>query len=539
MYVAPNTTIRLIKDCPLDNGYEHTIFFMTEAAQNTYFMSTLSGFTFSAQSYQRVNKGTLRVAQNAESLYAVNYLAFQNTAFGSKWFYAFVTRIDYINNGVSEITYEIDILQTWHFDYKMMPTFVEREHIENDAVGNNLVPETLETGEYVTQTSTVDSTLEPLSIVLAAPFDRTYQPVSGGIYSQLFSGLCLIDFPMGYYPIDDPDHPGEYGPNVARAFISGAGAQAANIVAAFLMPTCFVTAEGAAVFPAYHTKSMTKLTSGAIDTYTGVKNNKLYTYPYNFLYVTNQQGSGVEFPYEYFSTTTCDFYVSGDMSPNPSVVLRPKNYKGVALNTDEKMVLTGYPQIPFNIDAFKAWLAMNASNLAVDALSNAGTLAAGIMTANPGVIAGGVMNVLRNVSSVYQHSIQPRQAKGGGGSITACALRYQNFLFMQKTVRGEFARIIDDFFSLYGYATHRVKIPNRTGRPEWNYVKTANCKIDPGYPQDATPYTGTYPEVGVPADDARRIEAIYNNGITFWHNPAHVGNYALANWAPINPPAHS
>ena len=31
----------------------------------------------------------------------------------------------------------------------------------------------------------------------------------------------------------------------------------------------------------------------------------------------------------------------------------------------------------------------------------------------------------------------------------------------------EFARIIDDYFNMFGYATHRVKTPNRDGRPHW------------------------------------------------------------------------
>ena len=98
MYILPNTKIRLIKNCPLDKSQENTIYFTSEAAQQTYFLATLNGFLFEQNTYQRVNKNSLRVQMNAEALYNCNYLAFQNTSFGAKWFYAFIDKIEYINN---------------------------------------------------------------------------------------------------------------------------------------------------------------------------------------------------------------------------------------------------------------------------------------------------------------------------------------------------------------------------------------------------------------------------------------------------------
>ena len=99
---------------------------------------------------------------------------------------------------------------------------------------------------------------------------------------------------------------------------------------------------------------------------------------------------------------------------------------------------------------------------------------------------------------------------------------------MHKHIRAEFAEIIDGFFNVYGYATHKVKMPNRTSRPEWNYVKTIGCKIEGGYPTDCD-YPGGLVPLGVPAADANAIENIYNNGITFWHVPGHVANYGYDN----------
>lgn len=538
MYIAPNSKVRLIKNCPLDNGYEHTLFFHSPGGQEYYFQTTLTGYLFENMSYVRVNKGVIRVQMNAEYLYNCNYMCFQNTSFGNKWFYAFVTKVEYINNVTTEINFELDILQTWHFNYRIPACFVERTHASTDVAGDNLVPEGVETGDYVAQTSGRDLELEALSLVIATTFKPGpdgFVNVEGGTYSELFTGLHYLVYPMGYYPLDpldpyyDPDHAGEYGPDLAAEFLLNATelGKSSGIVSVFLMPRCFVTDEGPAQFVKRHIYTTAKVTSGTIDGYTP-KNNKLFTYPYNFLYVANQQGNSGVYPYEFFSGASCQFDVAGDMSPNPSVVLQPMNFKGILVNADEKMVLSGYPQLPYNIDAFKAWLAMNAANIAVDALSNGLTAVTGIATGNFGGAVQGLMGFMRMGAERYQHEIMPPQSKGGGGAITACALRIQNFLFIRKTIRAEFARIIDDFFTVFGYAQHKIMQPSRKVRTEWTYLKTVNCKIEPGYPDDCVAQQ-TPPEAGLPADDARRIEQIYNTGITFWMNGAHMGDYTLNN----------
>ena len=105
MYIAPNSTIKLIKMCPLDSSYQNTILFSTPTAQTNYFINTLGGYTFQNSTYQRVNKGVIRVEKKADLLYDCNYLAFQNTAYGNKWFYGFIKKIEYVNNITSEVYY--------------------------------------------------------------------------------------------------------------------------------------------------------------------------------------------------------------------------------------------------------------------------------------------------------------------------------------------------------------------------------------------------------------------------------------------------
>ena len=502
MYIEPNTTIRLLKDCPLDTTYEHTIYFASESAQISYFQS-LTKYTLTNQSYQRVQRGKMRVVYKAEDLYDCNYLMFQNSSFGSKWFYAFIKSVEYVNNVTSEIEFEIDVMQTWFFNYDLEMCFVEREHSATDIIGENLVPENLETGEYVSDDFDATGVLGGKSIVVAATFDEEYNNVSGSYYCGLFSGLYYNVFP------NTTD-----GAIACADFINGAGSKTDGIVAVFLMPTSMVggVIDSAKTHEISKAKNLT-----AIGNYTNIKNKKLFTYPYNFLYVTNLQGNHAVYPYEYFSGDECTFTISGDMSCNPQVVLAPTNYKGVVTNYDEKMVLSGFPQLSFNTDSFKAWLAQNGASLGVNAFSTAvqtagiaTTVGASVAAATPIGVGLAIAGV---VAPVIQHSFMPRQAHGGAGAQTLAAMGLLDFAFMHKHITPEFARIIDDYFTKHGYATHKVKVPNRNVRPYWTYTKTIGCEI-----------TGS-----IPCDDARKICDIYDKGITFWKNGANIGNYNLDN----------
>lgn len=518
MYIEPNTIIRVLKGCPLDTTYDHTIYFKSKVAQTAYFTG-LTKYTLSNQTYQRVNRNTMRVQYKADDLYDCNYIMFQNTNFGNKWFYAFIKSVEYVNNVTSQIEYEIDVMQTWFFDYTLGQCFVEREHSATDVAGDNTVPENLELGDYVSEDFDASGVLGAKSIVVAATFDGEYQDVGGTIYSGVYSGLYFNVFPNT-----------DEGATNCTEFLRNAGAKTDGIVAVFLMPSSMVTELGANVNG--YAVSKEKFTNIKRAGGTRIKNNKLLTYPYNFMYVTTLQGNYATYHYEYFDGDTCEFWITGDMSPNPGVVLAPQNYKGVVTNYDEKMVLSGFPQLSFNVDSFKAWLAQSASSLAVNAMSTsvgaynsyqsaniamqtaatAGGMASAGLAASLAPITAGVA-VAGVLAPVVQHYFMPDQARGSLGNQTMAAIGLLDFAFMHKHIKPEFVTIIDDYFNMFGYATHKVKIPNRAARPHWTYTKTIGCVVNGS----------------VPCDDLNKICSIYNNGITFWNNGNEVGNYSLDN----------
>lgn len=503
MYIAPNTTIRLLKDVPLDNTYRNTIYFAYVENQTSYF-SGKTKYTFAAQSYQRVQKGTLRIGRKADDLYDCNYLMFQNTAYGNKWFYAFVTGVEYVNNETSEVSFEIDVMQTWHFDYDVKMSFVEREMSLTDNIGDNLVPENLEIGDYIYKDLGLTSLFNLYQIVIAATFDENMDDATGGMYGGVFSGLHYNVFSTW---------------QSAASFIADATEQnkADGIVSIFMLPIAFTAEYQSSMPEVFNIERDKHLTD--IDGYIP-RNNKLFTYPYNLLYVTNNEGNVANYAFEYFSTDKCNFNASGAMCCTPECMLVPLNYKGVEKNYNEKLTIGNFPQCAYTVDTFKAWVAQNQNQLALNAINAIGKTAAGAaaMYASKGMLgAGTTLNGIQQigslVASVSDKSTLPPHARGGGGSIINMANQIKGFQFYYAHIRAEFARIIDDYFNVYGYATHRVKVPNRVIRPHWNYVKTVNVSL-----------TGS-----VPADDMAKLRQIYDNGVTFWRNGDEVGDYSLDN----------
>ena len=199
----------------------------------------------------------------------------------------------------------------------------------------------------------------------------------------------------------------------------------------------------------------------------------------------------------------------------------------------ESLQIANFPMCSWRVDSYQAWVAQNslpiAAGLGISALGGAVSgvaSAAGmaIAASNPitgaalaggaamGALQGGLPTALQALSQGYQASIAADQCKGNLHSGSAST---NQFYAGRCSLDRNSARIIDEFFDVYGYAQKRLMKINRSARPHWTYVKTAGITI-----------TGS-----VPSDDLKTIEAIYDKGITFWKNASEVGDYSLDNRA--------
>lgn len=174
---TPNTVVKILKGIELDRDLENTYRFASLSAQQNFFSSPKRvKFQLEKLQYLRTGENSIKVEKDTASLYDCNYLMFQNTRYRdadgrARWFYAFIDRVDYVNESTSEIVYTIDPMQTWLFDFKFADCMVEREHVRDDTIGANIVAEPVTAGQYikVVETSLPFNSYRAM-LVLSKPF---------------------------------------------------------------------------------------------------------------------------------------------------------------------------------------------------------------------------------------------------------------------------------------------------------------------------------------------------------------------------------
>lgn len=534
MYIAPNSKIYILKDVPLDPTYDHTIFWNTsngisaaKTAQSQYFASKAK-YTLTAQSYQRLQRGWVRVEVLSDNLYDCNYLMFQNTSFGTKWFYAFIKKVEYINNNVSEIEFEIDEMQTWYFDYDLEPCFVEREHSTGDSYEDWIIDENLDIGdEYITDGSaTVD--MNDMSIcILANKTTKAPDPpsgisvASGRFINNIYEGCRVI----AGIPIDGTTS----ALNAIEYYLNPDHLLPDEIISVYQYPSIF--GDAGTTTPVTTEHIFWKPTIN-IDGYTP-KNMKLQAYPYRQLLVVNNCGQCSVYRWEDWDAIQSAQYgkaifnLTGVFVSTPCALLYPKYYNGMTNAYAKGITYSNFPQCAWEGDVYKAWLAQNKTSLQAGVISGAMTAGLAVagafipplaMLAVPSAIHGSAQ-IFNTVAKAKDMEHTPNETRGQvqTDSLNPGMGRVQFDIYSQ-TIKAPYAKIIDDYFTRYGYATKRNKIPNRNARQHWTYTKTLNCTI----------------KGSIPADSARKICDVYNNGITFWNNPAEIGDYSFSNdiWMP-------
>lgn len=501
----PISEVHLLKGVPLDNTYKHTLTFADKTAQFAYFSGKAkTGAVFDKLTPVDLNNAVM-LPINSYTIYDCNYMMFKNANFSSKWLYAFITNIEYVSVNCCKVSFELDLMQTWYFDYQLKQSFVVREHVTNDAIGANLVEEGLEVGEYVPRNYIPVQELQEIWYVMGDTSSF------GGRYSGIYTGLIYTAF--------DPDLDGQIdGLSNIIANYNNAGT-IDSIQTIFTIPKGVLPAGISNNTVIQHGTELRHFdftidcSATDINGYTP-KNKKLLAYPYNLLYATNNNGKNAEYRIENFSSSAViKFDITGNIAPLPTVMATPTNYKGVTNYYEEGITLEGFPLCSWRDDVYKNWLAQNGKSIAINTVVDGVAVAGGLVSGNPMAVIGGAMGVLQHMGEMSTRASQPPQARGNinNGALN-CGMYSNTFYFSHLNIKREFAERIDRYFDLYGYKVNMVKVPNRTGRPSWNYVQTIDANV-----------TGS-----IPFNDISKIRSIYDSGITFWHGD-YVGDYTRDN----------
>lgn len=535
----PYSAISICKNVKLDRTYQHTIHFNDRVDQMNYFASHLDT-TYSDYTYLRKNN-SVQVGAYYLRAKKWNYLYTENYSDDMIYFY-FITDVKYINESTVELELELDVMQTYGQYYTLLPSFVVREHCATDEPGEHTLDEGLELGQLINAGTDTVTELEDLCLMVMSSIDidKSLRIASSGgdqavrgsgfNWEGVYSGLAITAVEPADYTKFDTD----------LATIDTKG-WSEGILTMWAYPKPLLKIMSSATYDStvaktvYGTNQITKTIKpytayggGLFGGYQPIRNKKLFTYPYNFLYISNNAGGCAEYRWELFKyPENISFSLMGGLSPDATVICAPDNYKGTQVNFEEAISLGNFPTCAWSSDPYKIWLAQNQNtqNVQLQQLRYNTTMGAigAVASAVTLDFGGAVSNANSAVDAQYKQQaimaqrrdmdVQPHQAKGNHSVSTNIFWDKQNFSIYYRTITREYAEAIDHYFDLYGYQVNTVKVPSTKNRQNWTYVKTSGCNL-----------TGDIPQT-----DLAKIKAIFDKGITFWVNGDNIGNYELSN----------
>lgn len=532
-YIQPNSTIEFFSDLNLSQDYNDSLYFETSALRDIYFTNIPKLAVANRCYYARDNRGFVRVELPIGTMMHAQYMRFKNTSYENNWWYAFVKDVIYVNDNTVEVQFELDIFMSYMGEFTLNACFVERQHSEKDAIGDNLVDEGLALGEYVTEGYQVSGRFGNKKILVAMvphasdpqqpfPWER------GGMYGGIYSGLYL-----GYVnSVSDMNNVIDMLTRMNRID---------ELVYIQMMPSDFLCEFGSTSPKQYDLAVQKPYTD--IDGYIP-KNKKLFTYPYKYLSIYNCEGQSVDLKYEFFTPPTeCNFYLRGMMSTDSTITCIPRMYMHEPLSVSNVLSMKSFPQCPWASDSYRAYLAQIQSSAPTNLLATslptapglaqvAGLMAQGFEFANPeaalvrmGTYAlgmGAISGVNKLLASQIIPPTMPNKMHGSMSSDILYASNNKDFYFYKKSIRAEYAEMIDNYFTMFGYADRTVHVPNMNARTRFTYIKTIGCKLN----------------CACPASDADFIEQLFNRGIRLWKNHLDIGNYTDTN-APNPAPNNS
>ena len=312
--ITPESYIKLVR---FDVTKEHQITFSDGVAQVNYFKEELDGVVLTASSYQRKDY-KIRFPAGIDTIEKYNYAIVQNLPYNYKYYFYYITDMEYINDELTDVTIKLDVFQTYQFDFIYKRSLIEREHTLDDTIGNNTIPEGIEKGEFIVNKKEYVTDMD--RIVFVVQVKKTLEgnvAIStnlGGIQGKGAYYVCrwysnVIEL-LNYYRDDSLSY----------------GITIEDVESIYMIPYCFTNLNvvdvddadgwivqigvifGTMSFPNKIDFSINK--PSTIDGYTPV-NKKLLTKEFNYLIVSNQNGANEDLAYENFNSTSCAFEIAG------------------------------------------------------------------------------------------------------------------------------------------------------------------------------------------------------------------------------------
>lgn len=561
--VAPNGTVRLLANVPLDPNHEDTLWFDSKQSQLNYFL----GITPVAvmNSCTRVRDGVVAFNIGEDAIRNCNYMLFQNQNFSDRWFFAYIIHTEYRNNNLTYVYYKIDAMQSYGNEITLMDCFVERENTATDGMFEHLIDEGFRVSEYVKNDALGDIyTFGEMDVIVFSGSDYEnqgtvqdpdYVPVTSDCMSWqgFLNGLSPRVFHVmdnqGYWDNSEIARMTEWIDHMTEL------QQGDAIIGAIMFPKDMIAYGSDAMhYPITPKTLMINRVSATskLDGYTP-KNKKLYNSPFCINVLGCSDGQLEVLQPEYLGDNA---YVEilANVSMTPSIMAMVEDYRGKQDSWEHTISFDAFPQVAMSLDGYKAWVAsgglarlqLNTVTSATRDIVNIGMGAVktasgqGLYSANAqfgtesgmekgismgksgiGQIAEGTLSLAEDLGN-YMITMDvaktlPPNTKGHVNTSVLMAYAYLRFYTEQRTINADVAKSIDNYFTMFGYKVNTVKKPTLHNRSRFTYVKCRGAKV----------------EGGAPSEIITEIEAILDRGCRFWADHEHIGDYDYATNTPL------
>lgn len=579
------SSIRFISGVPFLNDYNHVRHFDTKQQQIDYFNGKNVVHSMTQTTIVTGEKGSfIKADVSIDKLYETNYVIFLNPDFGNKYFYAFIKHLEYGNMGMTRVYIEVDVMQTWMFDYQIKPSYIERQHCTlRDTAGNpiiNTIPEQLDFGsEYdiITEDVQYPSNFMYLVVVTSKVISFTDEAMS--VKGSLAPGYVGSPSPLFYYVFlinrSTKDVPEQLAYKNAMSLqdlnqvFSGDTEIVNAIQTMYITDWCGIqfNETDLAHVPANEEVALEYISVGGIpkavfrvdavipyfdgkeltftNKFAGLPNffeTKLYMYPYTVYEMDDLKGNRLTFRGEYINGDDIILTVRGAVGFANKMSYELKNYNGSAgrQSSYQQAVIDNNPNdVPIVSSYLAAYLQGNKNSIqAQKTNANArgsanmlGSFVTGAVLAGSGSPVGVATGVATAFSGIIDRHVDIQTTEN---TLLATAQDATNIPPSVAKMGGNTAYD-------YGNGLNGIRIIKKTIKPEyrdilahyWNKYGYKYHKVD--HPNRHTRQYWNYLKTvnitiigDINNDDLRTIKNIYDSGVTLWHTND-IGNYQLTN----------
>lgn len=580
------TDIRLLNEIPFSNDYKHTRWFDSVEDQTAYFFSKTPVHMMNDYTFQRVEGKTILACHvSIDALRGVNYVMFRNTEYNNKWFYCFVTKLEYKQRNNTHVHFELDVLQTWMFQMRFKPSYVMREHTRLWNEDGTPIIRTVDEGlDYGTEYETVsienwipydrvfflvivckqrmdfvsneiepslNGSPQPLSYYVhpfkldgSVPYVKSYNDVMlnlskpDKVLLELYKMEVAQNNIVSIYVTEHIGQDFDWDADQDKLTLRNNNLTAVNIQDAdTVVNTLYVEN-----LPSYQKtfKSFGSKYAG----YRSVKESKLLMYPYTRLVLDDFKGNRIEYKNEHITSNTLAITCRGSIGTSNKVVYTVEQYNNGSsisgtmlerLSLEHSLINNNPNDVPILTDLLAAYLQGNRNSLQNQVESIGLNTTANAIS---GTISAVGSAVTRNAQGVAESGVGVIQGLGNG------VLTLQGMEAKQKDIDNvppNIAKMGSNTNFDMGHRYNGVFIIKKQIKPEYIQkledffhmfgYKIGRVKMPNFHTRQHFNYVQTVNCIiqgNFNNEDLNELKKIFDSGITLWHTND-VGNYELEN----------